>query len=425
MRFTAHFFMTKILDILRSEYSSEYSELCTVKKYTKPKIYPKVVTTKPMSAFTKVEKEDIMKKYRRWYVYYSYLNSDGKMERQPAIYFNYNRQYPDFEDRLKHFKIIRSRVEKLLKNGFSPIESELTVKLYTAESALDFALSLKKSSVKETSYRDYENRISQFKKYLTKKGLSRTTIGDIDKGVVNGFLNNILRKSSPRNRNNTRTVLSAIFTVLEDNDLISRNFIKNIKNIKANPERNKTYTLEKVNDIYEFLEKNDTNLLLFIKFVSYNFLRPIEVCRLQVKDVDLKNKRLQVRAKNKPVKIKIIPDILINELLKLDLSNPDAFLFTPYGVGDWDAKEDNRRGYFTSKYSKVKKKLDLTKDYTIYSFRHTFITKLYRELRAKHSQSETYDKLMLITGHSTLKALTQYLRDIDAELPMDYSNYLK
>ena len=38
--------------------------------------------------------------------------------------------------------------------------------------------------------------------------------------------------------------------------------------------------------IYEFLAENDPNLLLFIKFVSYNFLRPIEVCRLKVEDID-------------------------------------------------------------------------------------------------------------------------------------------
>ena len=36
---------------------------------------------------------------------------------------------------------------------------------------------------------------------------------------------------------------------------------------------------------------------------------------------------------------------------------------------------------------------------------HTFITKLYRQLRASYGQSETYDKLMLITGYQTLKAL--------------------
>ncbi|MFV0247700.1 MAG: hypothetical protein ACK5H1_01895 [Tenacibaculum sp.] len=32
-----------------------------MKKYTKPKIYPKVVTTKPLSAFTEAEKRDISK----------------------------------------------------------------------------------------------------------------------------------------------------------------------------------------------------------------------------------------------------------------------------------------------------------------------------------------------------------------------------
>ena len=32
--------------------------------------------------------------------------------------------------------------------------------------------------------------------------------------------------------------------------------------------------------------------------------------------------------------------------------------------------------------------------------------------------------LMQITGHTTMKALEKYLRDIDAELPDDYSKLL-
>jgi hypothetical protein len=50
---------------------------------------------------------------------------------------------------------------------------------------------------------------------------------------------------------------------------------------------------------------------------------------------------------------------------------------------------------------------------------------LYRELRKSNGQFETYDKLMLITGHSSLESLKKYLRDIDAELPEDYSHLLK
>lgn len=44
------------------------------------------------------------------------------------------------------------------------------------------------------------------------------------------------------------------------------------------------------------------------------------------------------------------------------------------------------------------------------------------EIRKTHGKMETYDKLMHITGHSTVVALEKYLRDIDAELPGDYSD---
>ena len=46
-------------------------------------------------------------------------------------------------------------------------------------------------------------------------------------------------------------------------------------------------------------------------------------------------------------------------------------------------------------------------------------------MRKSSSQFETKSKLMLVTGHSTMTALEKYLRDIDAELPEDYSNLLR
>jgi len=49
---------------------------------------------------------------------------------------------------------------------------------------------------------------------------------------------------------------------------------------------------------------------------------------------------------------------------------------------------------------------------------------LYRELVKGSSPFAAKSKLMLITGHGTMDALQKYLRDIDAELPEDYSSYL-
>jgi integrase len=362
---------------------------------------------------------------KRWYVYYSFRHPEtGKLVRQSPIYANFNNLHKTKRDRLRSFKILRNSLEHLLKEGYSPYENETIEDEYSASSALDFALELKKSTVSDSTYKGYCNRVNVFKKYLEGKGLDIANIKSIDKKIVTDFLNHILKTSSASNRNNYRQELSAIFSVLVENDLIEYNFIEKIKKITAKPVRNKTYSQTKVNEIYKELETSDPLLLLFLKFVSYNFLRPIEVVRLKVKDIDIKNKTLTVRAKNKTLKTKIIPDILIQDIKSLNLTNPDYYLFTPKGVGEWKREESGKRKWFGERFNKVKNKLGIGSDYTVYSFRHTSITKLYRELRKKYSKLETEDKLMLITGHSTLTALQKYLRDIDAELPEDYSDLL-
>ena len=115
--------MARIIDLLNSEYSTEYFKL----NYTIPKIYPKKVLSKPIGEFTVAEKKELLKV--RWYVYYSFQNPvTNKMERQPPIYYNVNRKFSIFEDRLKHIMLIRENVEKLLKRGFS---EELNSLLYS------------------------------------------------------------------------------------------------------------------------------------------------------------------------------------------------------------------------------------------------------------------------------------------------------
>lgn len=170
-------------------------------------------------------------------------------------------------------------------------------------------------------------------------------------------------------------------------------------------------------------------MLLYIKFIAYNFLRPLEVCRLKVGDLNIENKSLSFKAKNSSLKTKIIPEALLSELPDLSKMKKDNYMFTPNGIGKtWDTKLENRRGYFTKRFSKlvkVKLGLGLELDHTLYSFRHTFITKLYRELVKKSSPFEAKSKLMQITGHFSMEALEKYLREVDAELPEDYSDLLK
>jgi integrase len=216
------------------------------------------------------------------------------------------------------------------------------------------------------------------------------------------------------------------FKTLKQNEIIKDNFVTGIDIIQSAPERNKTYSVKQEKDIYDILNEADPLLFLLIKFVSYNYLRPVEVIRLKIKDINIAEKLIYVRAKNKAVKTKIIPQILLDELPNLENYDGNSYLFTPTGIGkEWETDETNKRNYFGKRFKKVKDQLNLGKDYGMYSFRHTFITKLYRELVKNSTPFEAKSRLMLITGHTTMDALEKYLRDIDAELPEDYSNLLK
>jgi len=440
------FFMFNSDIILTFDYQNEHNfehNIAVMTNFKTPKIY--------------TAKGDLNK---RWYVYFSFKNpKTGKFQRMKNIYGIANK-FKTKEDRLYVLTTYRRNLIKLLKEGFNPFEnnSELIAKKkqennaviqtkievpvenssvkrneektevsMTIKKAIDFALTIKEKTVSERTFKDYSSKSKKFINWLKKEHPKVKTIDQLTKKEVQQYLNYVLSKTTARNRNNYRVEISSLIQVLVDNDIIKSNMVKSIKILKTRPERNKTYSKDKLEEIYSFLENNDPHLLLFIKFISYNLLRPIEVCRVKIKDINLKQKTISFKAKNKVLKTKTIPNILLKELPDLSNCNQDELLFTPHNIGGkWDANENNRRDYFSKRFKKVvKEHFGLDKQYGLYSFRHTFITKLYRELANDYTPFETKSRLMLITGHTTMTALETYLRDIDAVLPEDYSELLK
>ena len=404
-------FSKKLRNEYANEYGNEYGNEYAMKNkglFTKPRIYD--------------ANGDISK---RWYVYFSYLNpKTNKMERQAPLYYGMNR-HKDASVRRAAAKQLRDMVEDVLKNGYSPYEEGYEEEnVITIEKALELGLENAQATMKETSFKDHKYRLLNFQKWLYENGFKGRALSVITKRTVLNFLNSVLQRTSSKNRNNFRASISILFTFLEDNEYITENFVSKIPVLKSKPERNKTYTKSQEEELFRYLETHDKQLFLLIKFVSYNFLRPIEVCRLQIKNINFEERQLVVDAKNKLQKTKIIPEILFKEIVHLKGENPNHFLFAPQGVGYWETSEVNKRDYWSKRFKKVKEVFNMGSEYGIYSFRHTFITKLYRELRKTLTPYETKSQLMLITGHTTITALDKYLRDIDAELPADYSDLI-
>ena len=112
------------------------------------------------------------------------------------------------------------------------------------------------------------------------------------------------------------------------------------------------------------------------------------------------------------------------EDLKAFVKGKTGYLFKPDNFKDWIIDEIAKRNYFTRRFSRFREKHDISKEFKLYSFRHTYITKIYLELRKSKSKEETIKTLSLITGHES-KAIYNYIRVNDVELPEDYSDYLK
>lgn len=405
--------MSNLLRYLHIEHDFEH-KVKQKKRYSEPKIYD--------------ANGDLSK---RWYVYFSFRKLiDGSLERFPNNI--YAPQHLDRKERIEWLKTIQRNLSTLLKDGFNPYNPEGKYNFENEESqeksisdTFKFALHIKRSTLAETSYKGLEGRINRFEKWLNDNGFKNRLITSVNKKVVTAYLNEVLTNTSAKNRNNTRADISSIFSTLEQNEIIPQNFVQKIPVLKSNPEKNKSYSTTEESKIFDYLDKNNKLLSLYVKFISYNFLRPVEVNRLTIGDIDLEDKILKIKTKT-GFKLKRIPQVLIDEMPDISIYNKDAYLFGRKDFGQyWDATETSRRNDYSDYFLEVKKKFGLGKDYGLYSFRHTFISKLYNTFIKGMTPEEAESNIMSITGHNSKTALRKYLREINTYIPEDYSKYLK
>ncbi len=366
-----------------------------------------------------------------WYVYCYFTNpKTNKRDYKFMIKAGINRKKTLSERRRFAKDVQRALIYSIEVNGFSPFEDNNAADFEKIEisvlKGLQIGFDNKKESWSIQTLTSAKSHLDRFIEFIKENKLQHLLISKINKRHITTFLNELIKKgNSPKTRNNYRATLSSIFTQLVNDDYLDRNIILNIQKLKAIPKKNIAFNKKQLKDIKKYLLKNDPYLYEYIQFVGYAFLRPIEVCRVKLKDIDIDGNFLRVHAKTGHQTVYIIDKLIdIIKKYKIGTLDKNMLLFTkdnkPY---HWTTKETDRRTYFGKRFSKLKKALDYGEEYSIYSFRHSFILDLYNSfinsgltvLQAKH-------KLMSITRHQSLSGLENYLRGIGAILPKDYSD---
>lgn len=361
-----------------------------------------------------------------WYLYYSFRNPEtGLLERQPNI--KRGNYLKTKTARLQVLNTYRKALSELLEEGYSPYsyDVEENNKTESIEHALNFAFNHKKQSWSETNIKASHSRLEVFKRFLKKKRLIDRPPENITKKVVNEFLDEILQTSSVINRNNYRSNLSPLFSFLVSRELISENYFLKAEKIKSKPKGVKVYSKVLQNDIIDWLKINDPLLLQFVQIFSFGMIRPIEAVRLRVKDFNFEEGYFYVNSKQKTSKKKIIPKIMSDILPDLNGANPEDFIITKDGVGQWNRSDLGKRDYFSKRFIEAREAMKFDNSLKMYNFRHTIISELFVQLIKEHGKNKAFELLMEITGHSTERALKHYLKTLDANLPKDFSKYIE
>lgn len=267
----------------------------------------------------------------------------------------------------------------------------------------------------------YNSYMNQFRNYIEEKKLIKNYVNEWKKSDIEEYINSRKRKGIKiTSLNNNISFIKKMFAWAFEEDYIKKNIAENIKKIK-NTEytERKIYSDAELRKIADYLEKNDFDFYVFTQLVFSCFLRPIEIQRLQVHNIDFENKKIVIggeKTKNHKKRIIVIPLEMWNKTQKfweqIKTLNKDIYLF---GEDFKPSKEQIAYpNTSTVKWNKIKEELNLPKECLLYGLRHTGITKLLE------NKNLTPNEVRLHTGHESIQMLERYGRHITENMEEKY-----
>ena len=172
-------------------------------------------------------------------------------------------------------------------------------------------------------------------------------------------------------------------------------------------EKNIAYTDSQLQEIIPYIKEKDPYLNYFIGFIYYALMRPSEIKRLKVKNIDMLKRQIRIEASQSKVKkLDILPiaDGLYQILQEMEIekANPDHYLFS---VQKEPSEEPMTRGWTTERFKKVKRKFKLNVNYSIYGFKHTAVCKWYE-------QTKDIVRVQRMCRHTSIDMTARYLKSL-------------
>ena len=297
-------------------------------------------------------------------------------------------------------------INKKLELGFDPSDNTQYNRRYTLLiNALNQFIAFKEKELRHDGIRTYKSQVSMLTKWIKSKGFDDICCGSFSVDLADMYLNDVLQKKQmgATTWNNYLLFMRTIWNWMKAKGYVNDNPFERIRKLKHEIKRRETIPPDWDKRVLQYCRSYDPGLELVCSLVYSAFLRPAEICRIQLRDLDFEKYAILVRgenAKNGRERWAVMTEP-VSEQMKAHISgcsNPSWHVFSRMlEPGPW--KIETRR--IDKHWTKMRDRIEMPMCYQLYSYRDTSITDL------KNSGMADY-MITNLTGHRTIGMLLKY-----------------
>lgn len=357
---------------------------------------------------------------KRWYVYFSVRDDSGKLtlrKRKAGI----NRE-KTLKARMRAASELITEINSLLQNGWRDGLGESPQVTGTIKELLTEMVQVKKATLKHRTWQSHKYCMDKFFAWLDKNNYSNLQPIQFTTSHANLYCD-FLKRSGFANKtfNYNKDNIKHFFSMLEDREIITRNPFKKIKSLVETPRRHIAFSIKELDKIDKHMKENCYQLYLFSRFVLFCFIRPIEVLRITIGEVDLKNYRIMIhadQAKSSTARVVEIPKPLRPLIKKMNLEKYPSH-YSLFSNGMMPGEKPLSRNAVTENFRRwVKVPLNLPVDYTLYGMKHTGNARAF-------DLGISVEAIRRQNGHATEAQTRTYLRSIGRNPNSEFAQKMK
>ena len=315
---------------------------------------------------------------------------------------------------LMEFKVAANKVlcdiNIKLASGWNPFTdgSKNTKQLQTLSYGLDAYLTDKGRDLREASMVSYTSVAKILKDWLVEKGIGEIACIKFNVSIARQFMEDL--RNRPKFNNNTyNTYLKkyrAAFNWLKEHEFVNDNPFDQIKTLQKQEKMRGLIPPEARDKVINYVRTSKhPNYEIVMHLVFTSLIRPSEIERLQVRDVDLINKCIHIpanKAKTHKDRDAALSDTCIAMLIPL-LSKP-GILPTWYLINsNYECGPDPcYHGMFKKHWMKIRKECGLPDEMQLYSLKDSGITEM---LEAGVSINQVKEA----AGHADISTTNKYI----------------